>query len=125
LNNVWIGSAVAAILATSPERLPANAGERVFDRVLITARTGRPPLSGYERSWIALRVLTPDARQLDMYMSYRTEDQFIPPPYSYCRVRFHAEPGIGVTSERSIPRHSEIQVIDELSCEGGRFVMPR
>lgn len=117
-------AAFAAALAANSASSQRAEGGYVTDQVVVIAHSGSVPLTGYLRTWIALRVRLSDTREMEIYMPYMADQQFVPPSGSICSARFHARISEGVTSERSLDGLDHMDVVDELSCDTGRFVMP-
>lgn len=119
-----IFAAFATALAANSASSKPTENSNVADRVLVIAHTGAVPLTGYIRTWIALRLRLSNAREVEMYLPYMLHQQFVPPSGSICTVRFHTDIAEGFTSEGALYELHHIDVVDELSCDTGRFVVP-
>lgn len=120
-----IMSTLTTAVAIFAAGVPAfhDEGRAVVNDGVIIAHSGRPSLSGFDRTWVIIEVRTADATTREMYMPYMTPDQFVPPVHSICNIEYHSAFLDGLTLEHAVPRNRELEVIDKISCNSGQFVM--
>jgi hypothetical protein len=117
-----VPSLVLALAANdqASQGCPHNA----IDNVSITAHSDRPTaLSTYSLVWIVVSGKTPQEQQLEFYLPYMAEEQFVPPVNSICKIRFHTDFTSGGSSIGPVARDAKLKIIDEIACDTGTFLM--
>jgi hypothetical protein len=122
MNPEWITFMISAASAAASAQ-SAHCPIKIIDAVIIT-QSGRPTtLSSFSLSWVAIKARTSPIEASEFYVPYMVANQFIPPSNSVCKITYHTALASGGTREGPIPSDREINIVDELSCDSGHFVM--
>lgn len=116
---------VLALVAVAPSGLAADeCNSNVVDNIIITDRSdARSAFSTFSLVWVVVRGKTSLDEYLEFYVPYMAADQFIPPIKSVCKITFHTDFTSGGSSRGPVPQNRKLNIVDEISCDTGRFLM--